>query len=184
MDADAIIDQMLTSAWDCLRAELKVVNIEAINESVFRYFCIRALADISGVRYETEWRNRVDLHVMTGASELAVEFKFYASRSHQCGVRQDRRKGGASKQNEAEFAASWRKLDQLCSERSDRQSAYVVLVYQAADDERTHRTFHKSYGSLDEASLPDGCAARAIHRLAPIEWKLGHRMHCVLFRLR
>jgi hypothetical protein len=184
MDADTVVDQMLSGAWNHLRADLKVVDIEAINESVFRYFCIHELAQNPDLRYETEWQKRVDLHVTSPTIDLAIEFKFYALRFHRRDGQPERPKGGPSKKNEAEFTDSWKKLASLCSSHSAGPiAAYLILVYQASDDETKLLSFHRSYGSLDLRSLPDGCVACAIRRMEPIEWKPGHRMHCMLFRL-
>jgi hypothetical protein len=183
MSPDTLVDQMLAGAWDQLRAELMPLDVEAVNESVFRYFCIRHLPTVPSLRYETEWHKRVDLHVSTAACSFAVEFKWYARRHHRRDGRPVGNKGGASKQNEAEFAKSWRKLAEACAGHDMRPQGYLILVYEVLDEDRRARTFHRSYGGLNVSSLPEGCAARSISTLEPIELETGYRLHCKLFRL-
>jgi hypothetical protein len=112
-----------------IRADLPLMPLSRLNESVFRYHVCRFIADKHPNVEQFVECNRIDLVLSSPAERAFVEFKFYVrpKRFDPYGGKSGAFKGRPSPQNLREFQQSVDKLSRV----PDRAglSKFVVLAY-------------------------------------------------------
>ncbi len=147
----------LTAACEDVVDELQHVPLPHWTESVFRFFLVRRLLEMSDIiNCQTEW-SRIDLVLCEPASTSFIELKFFASRSLE---RSDgsflQWKGGPGRKNRDEFDDVIRKLSTIRTRPEgirwgkNIDAGFVVLAYADPAYSGTRPTFGGIYDALSE----------------------------------
>ena len=159
------LSEVLQETWRAVTKESRKTPLPNWNESVLRFFFVRALLRLNpGIRCAVEW-HRIDLMVQDDHDTSLIEFKFYVRPwLYDLRGRRVRAKGGPGKGNFREFCrcveklanieqASWRAED-----NGRISNRYLVLSYGDSPD----MVGPKSYGYwYDSIKLPAGTARMA-----------------------
>lgn len=176
-----VVLSALRETFDFVQSEAKLMPLGRWNESVFRYFFCRALAESHPDVAQLVECDRIDLVLRRGPESAFIEFKFYLHpqrfdpyEGSSLGF-----KGGPSPKNLREFQSC---LDQLHARQSlDTLSKYVVLVYgDPCTEGSTAARYSHSYD--DYRHLTEGVLLRRLEALGPIEVD-DHVLHAHLYEV-
>lgn len=146
---DEWVPEATSLAMTRILEHAELVGLANTEEFTFRSFFMAAACELlDKPRFQTEW-HKFDLLVQTGDTAALIEFKYYLSRqTYRLDGSPGPKKGGASAQNEREFAACVEKLRTIAVDGIDQRR--LVLVYQRDDHStgRRSRSLHGSYGRL------------------------------------
>lgn len=134
---------VLEKAWDAIKVELQQTPLPLWNESVFRFFVVRAMHQEERAWHcQTEWR-RVDLLLEKDGVRIPIEFKFYVFARSTDGE-ESWAKGGPGKKNYKEFCTCLAKLRDFGKESAPAGASWntahrlLILVYEDQPARRGH----------------------------------------------
>jgi hypothetical protein len=166
-----IVQAAFRDAIASLPTELALMPLSRWNESVFRFFFCRLLADAHPEVEQFVECERIDLVLAREGRRAFVEFKFYlhVQRFDPYAGTTMGFKGGPGTKNLSEFRAC---LDQLHARAApDGLSKYVVLVYADPQDGRGKHRYSSSYGDYRHSSTT--LSIRMLESAGPIETTEG-----------
>ena len=137
---DKIISDSFKKAFETCLLDIDADAVRHLNESVFRYYFIKALP--AGIGKEDEWK-RIDLLIHNESGHYPIEFKFYDKRPlNRFDSKKPSYKGGPSEKNFREFKKSCFTLLDLGNNQeiqklgADIKDKYFILVAADRDSDK------------------------------------------------
>src|SRR5271156_1242070 len=185
----AIVDA-LDATWHDIAEELCHTPLSHWDESVFRFFFVRAfLRRNPEARCHVEW-NKIDLVVQCFDENALVEFKFYlAEPIYNLTGKRLRFKGGAGRKNFREFCdcvaklASIEKAPWQMRQRERIDAKLLILAYVHRHDLLGEKAFRHWYKDIHlPNALPGKDSFSTVKTFEPIVCgKSNSEMNCKLF---
>jgi hypothetical protein len=186
---EAIVDA-LDVTWQDMAEELCHTPLSHWDESVFRFFFVRAfLRRNPEARCHVEW-NKIDLVIQCFDENALVEFKFYrAEPMYNLTGKHFRFKGGAGKKNFGEFCdcvtklASIEKARWQMQQRERIDAKLLILAYEHRPDLLGEKAFRHWYTDVHlPNNLPCKDSLSTVKIFEPIVCRKSNReINCQLF---